>query len=196
MIVLISGKQGSGKTATADTLKEKLEDNNITVFCNKFAAPLYEMHDGVLAVLEKYGIKRDIVKDGPLLQVLGTDWGRNTVDKDIWVKCIQNWYNDKPHPDMFSNGIVYLIDDMRFKNEFNAFEGDEVLKIRLECSEEVRKARCSMWRENSNHQSEIDLDDWVDLFDFRIDTNLNDLNEVVKIITGVVNETILRKART
>jgi hypothetical protein len=60
-----------------------------------------------------------------------------------------------------------VIGDCRFENEFDAFP--HALRVRLGCPEEVRKSRCSMWRENTQHPSEIGLDKyakegWFDLY--------------------------------
>jgi len=166
-VVLISGKQGSGKSTTANGLVEKLVANGYPqtrIF--KFAGPLYEMHDAVLEVLGKYGIKRpDLVKDGPLLQVLGTEWGRSTVDTNIWVKCaqntVQNWFDRRPY-----DSAIAILDDCRFENEFDAFP--EALKVRLECSAATRQKRCSMWRENQKHPSETGLDMYAELGKFDV----------------------------
>ena len=122
------------------------------------------MHDAVLEVLRRYGFEREL--DKRLLQLLGTEWGRNVVDSSIWVKCLladAQRYEDA--------GMEYLvIDDCRFQNEFQALRKKGAIQIRLECSEVARKARCSQWRETTTHQSEIDLDDCVDQFDLVINT--------------------------
>jgi phosphomevalonate kinase len=163
-IVMISGKQGSGKTTISDALAARLGGAAIRL---RFAQPLYEMHNAVLSILAAYGMARPgLVKDGPLLQILGTEWGRNTIDPDIWVRCIQNKVAEIGKK--FQEAVV-IVDDMRFRNEFDAFSA---LKIRLECPREIRKARCSTWRDNENHQSEIDLDEYSDswLFNLYLET--------------------------
>ncbi|NDC22620.1 MAG: hypothetical protein EBZ49_00595 [Proteobacteria bacterium] len=173
MLIMLSGKQGSGKTTASNLLEKKLTKNGFIVKKYKFAQPLYEMHDGVIAVLEKYGIVRNIVKDGPLLQMLGTEYGRNTIDKDIWVKCAQNWYAQNKKD-------VCIIDDLRFKNEFMAFP--EAFTVRLECNTDIRMARCSNWRENDKHPSEIDLDDWVIKFKVIVNSGIITTEEIVGAI--------------
>lgn len=188
MIVLLSAKQGGGKTTTADQVAEKLKEEGLDVFRTRFAEPLYQMHDRVRDVLNDYGYQPyDYeTKDGPLLQLLGTEWGR-AMDQEIWVKLcklgaeafIQGSRDSEHTP-------VVIIDDCRFKNEFEAFPN--ALKIRLECPEIVRKARAEMWRDRTNHPSEIDLDDWVDRFDVVFHTDVTPQEEVVDEICQSVFE--------
>lgn len=57
-----------------------------------------------------------------LAQTLGTDWGRQLVDRDVWINIVTN------NPQR-ANFIV--IDDVRFPNEFDAIkrDGGEIWKI-------------------------------------------------------------------
>lgn len=172
-IVLLSGKQGSGKTTLQKELAELIyHRQKIGVTFVNFADILYQMHDAVLEVLHQYWPKRDLIKDGPLLQMLGTDWGRKTIDQDIWVKCLKNKI-DKMNRS--SDRTITIVGDCRFENEFQAFPG--ALRIRLLAQEDVRKARCSMWRDNTKHPSETGLDKHSDdgKFDLYIDTGSIDI---------------------
>lgn len=176
-VILISGKQGSGKSKTAKALNDILWDlggGGVVAKQFRFAGPLYEMHDEVLKVLKRYGVERpELVKDGPLLQLLGTEWGRKTVDQELWVKCCQNgisdWFDKHPVLNKFA-----IVDDCRFPNEFHSQPDEDALRIRLECDRELRKARCSQWRENENHESEIALDGYAadGKFDMYLDTGI------------------------
>jgi len=174
-IVLISGRQGSGKS----TLQKRIvldwqsQVKNSRAITLNFADILYEMHDKVLQVLNQYWPPREIVKDGPLLQLLGTQWGRDTIDKDIWVKCLQAKIKQLTEQNSHYQNLLFIIGDCRFPNELEAFP--EALSIRLRASEETRKARVSMWRENTNHPSEIALDkyDIGDKFDLHFSTDKN-----------------------
>jgi predicted ATPase len=165
-IILISGKQGAGKTSLTNELVERLEGKN--VFKLKFADVIYEMHDAVLALLRANGIERDVKKDGPLLQLLGTEWGRKTLGPEIWIRCLQARVSKLEHK---YPSCTIIIDDCRFENEFDAFP--DALRVRLEASEEVRKKRCDSWRPNSDHPSEIGLDKYSKdgKFDLYLDTN-------------------------
>ena len=166
-IVVISGKQGSGKTTTAELVAQRLgQFPNYFVNHLTFASIIYEMHDAVRAIGEKYGIEKNGPKDGLLLQILGTEWGRKTLGQDVWVKAvdkkIQSIAAEYISKDQLFNGpeknMVFIVSDCRMKNEFDAFP--MALRVRLACNEETRQSRCPAWRANTYHPSEIDLDDY------------------------------------
>ena len=169
-VLLLSGKQGSGKTTIAKTITKLWFDRKGKMVVEvPFAQTLYEMHDFLLSLMDTYGFKRDIVKDGPLLQFLGTDWGRKNFGENVWIDILKKKIANLETKYDWADLLV-IVPDCRFKNEFDAFPN--ALRIRLECDRELRKKRCSAWRENENHASEIDLDEYVKLrkFDDTYDT--------------------------
>ena len=178
-IIMISGKQGSGKTTIGFEVQKLLVDQGHEVHQLSFATTIYKIHNYAISLLESLGIKRDIAKDGPLLQLLGTEWGRKTISEDIWVECLKGEIQDKsrvnPHKEK-----VFIITDCRFKNELAGIP--EALTVRLECPTEIRKKRCSMWRDRDNHPSETDLDDSLSDFDMIIDTNEYNAAECARAI--------------
>lgn len=174
-IILISGKMGSGKTTLQKELAHQIfirnKGTNHKVFLINFADVLYEMHDAVLAVLHKYKEPRDIVKDGPLLQLLGTDWGRKTLGENIWVDIMRARVG-RIQAENLDTENYFIVGDCRFENEFDVFP--EALRVRLYCPEVTRKERCSMWRENTAHPSETGLDQYYvqDKFDVVLNTQV------------------------
>lgn len=155
--VFISGKQGSGKTTTSDALAEAVRALGKEVSRKRFAQPLYECQSAVHAVLASYGIDRP-KKDGDFLQIIGTDYGRNRINENVWVNCIEHLRKTlSPMTD------VMIIDDLRFENEFDVPSNDigKTIRVRLECARDIRKERCDAtgtWRKDENHPSEVGLD--------------------------------------
>jgi hypothetical protein len=172
-IIIISGKQGSGKSTLSMNLKAKLGH----VEQMRFAQVIYDMHTACLPILKHYGIRPDdMQKDGELLQVLGTDYGRKYLGDDVWVKALRR--RVELYLASFPLGIV-VIDDCRFENEIEAFP--DALKVRLECIEQLRQGRCSYWRSNTDHPSEVGLDEY-EKFDITINTGRLYAGEVLSLV--------------
>lgn len=150
-IIGISGQQGSGKTTLSTGLREH---DPARTSLEKFAGPIYYLHDLIREEMFcEYGIRSSDTKDGNLLQYLGTEWGRNTYGQDVWTDCMANVLKT-----YHSDSTIVVIDDLRFENEFRLLKNLGATLIRLECSEELRKGRAEMWRENTSHPSETGLD--------------------------------------
>lgn len=168
-ILLISGKQGSGKDTLAAELTALLhavEGAKVQQFM--FAQTIYEIHNYARQLLFSLGIKLDLSqKDGDLLQYLGTEWGRKKFGQHVWTTATIARINKWAAP------LDYvIITDCRFKNEFYAFS--DAYKVRLTCPENIRKKRRGKtWRKNTKHASEVDLDGYekAGKFDLVLDTN-------------------------
>ena len=177
-VILISGKQGSGKTTTSNTLIKALGESGLTPINLKFADVLYRMHDAALAVAAEYGIPV-LKKEGAMLQWLGTEWGRNTKGENVWVNAVRHRVTSNIDASSGSDHLVFIIDDCRFVNEFKGFDDLEengivdVIRIRLEASEEERKTRADSWRAATDHPSETGLDEYAaaGLFDMYFETS-------------------------
>lgn len=177
MIIQISGKMGSGKTALVNKLKAHLTAKGCCVYYKKYADPLYEMHDAVLNILRNYGIERG-PKDRDLLQILGTEYGRKCIGENVWADMMENCTNKFLNDDSFlSEKRVVVIDDCRFPNELTKFP--ESLTIRLVCDEHIRKARAESWSDKP-HDSESALDDYLDKFSSVINTGSLDVDQTFK----------------
>jgi hypothetical protein len=175
------------------------KDNRCDVAIVKFAAIIYEMHDAMTEVAARYDIPLSIdkytgkTKEGSLLQYLGSDWGRKLKGGDVWVNATKlkvDLIMDNWNPDRWNSSAVVIInDDTRFENEFHAFDEYNsqhcrVLKVRLEVPEEVRRSRCSQWRENTSCSSETGLDAYAieGRFDMIFRTDLMDSDQIVEKI--------------
>ena len=174
-LILVSGKQGSGKTTLITELRKQRKVATV-----KFADPLYEMHEFILNKMQTWTGEPRIVKDGALLQLLGTEWGRKHRGDNVWVDIC------KKKIDLLrqaSLAEIIAIDDCRFENEFDAFP--DALTVRLECPEEVRKQRMEHgWRDNTSHASETGLDKYAKdgKFDLVIPTDRISARESAKLI--------------
>ena len=176
-IIVISGHMGSGKSTIAQLLREKFESDGYLTATLKFADTLYAMHDACLPILKTAGIRpQDMTKDGELLQILGTEYGRNLLGKNVWANALLTKLKS------IENVADYVfIDDCRFENEFDILKDNpKAVTIRLVASEAVRKPRCSYWREKP-HESETALDSYAEQgkFDIYIDTENNNTNEAL-----------------
>lgn len=200
-VILISGQQGSGKSALVSGLIDGLKSvTNVGIFKNtpyfpivekfSFADVAYECHDSVINVLGNYGIdtkqkEKELVRDI-------AEWAKERFYKEIWADAAKKKINKIA--DFFPDkNIIFLNDDLRFKYEFEAIEG---IKIRLECSEEIRKERCGEnWRKETGHISEVDLNDWVHKFDLVIHTDNLTKEETLTKAVEFLNERISYRAR-
>lgn len=172
-IILISGKQGSGKTTLAEELRKyQMQTNHTRIKEFKFAQIIYDIHNFAIGRLSEAGINRpELKKDGRLLQLLGTEWGRATIDMNVWVKAldfeIQKFFTETKH----FNTLIAVVSDCRFQNEFDHFSKmKETFSVRLQCDRKTRKKRCESWRETDTHLSELDLDDHIDKFDIVVNS--------------------------
>lgn len=168
-IMMISGKQGSGKTTLQNAIRQHMERAfNVKTHEIRFAQTIYDIHNYARELLRFRGVARPD-KDGAFLQMLGTEWGRSQIDPDIWVKCaLGEIANIAPQP---KEDTLFIVSDCRFQNEFN---GVDSFKVRLEASRDVRRARCDGWRENDEHPSEVDLDGFAreGYFNCYVDTEM------------------------
>lgn len=198
LTILISGRQGSGKTSLAVEIGKRVNVDkvlNAHVEMITFAKPLYDIHDMILKYMSDLGFEVP-KKDGALLQYLGTDWGRKTFGDNVWVDLAQkkiNKWDIFARNNLFQKDQIYIVSDARFPNELVGF--NHSLKIRLECPEAIRKERIlatpgQNWRENSNHPSETSLD-FFDGWDMVLDTDVWNLNQITDQVINVIKKELV-----
>jgi hypothetical protein len=119
MIIALTGQMGSGKSTALDIIKSRKEAMYV-----KFAQPLYDLQT---TIYNELGLDLNSVKgkDRRLLQVLGTDWGRDK-DPNIWVNAWQ-----KKVLNLGGLGYDVITDDCRFINEAEKIKemGGIIIKI-------------------------------------------------------------------
>jgi hypothetical protein len=165
-IIALSGGQGSGKSTIAKALGHPVL---------KFAEPLYYMHGLIKQALRYYGEPQGEEIHGRLLQLLGTEFGRDCLDKDIWVRIWERQARLMPE------GSVLIVDDLRFPNEFLKVQSMGAYLVRLECDEATRKARAEKWRP-TGHASETALVGFHGQFDLTLNTGELSVHECVERI--------------
>ena len=167
MLIGISGKQRSGKDTVAKYL-----DNKYGFIRVSFANPLKRLAIDYFGLTPKdvYVRKPDNVRK--FLQELGR-LGRS-IDKDFWVKKALSKYNENE---------LWVVSDVRYKNEAEAVKNLEGILIRIEADRDIRLQRGPLAYEND--LSETDLDDYS--FDYVIQNN-GSIKELYKKIDKIMKE--------
>jgi hypothetical protein len=126
VIGLYSPAAQSGKSTISDHL---VREHGYEIV--KFAGPLKDMARGLLHGMGLQGemVERMVegdLKEAPIpgfelvtprriMQTLGTDWGREAIDLDLWTKTAVSRIEA-----LVSAGRNVVVDDLRFPNEFAA----------------------------------------------------------------------------
>lgn len=126
IVAFYSDGYQSGKTTAARTLCQ--ERGYVPV---KFATPIRLMLDSLFSFAKVDNIRERLwgerrhepirelggVSARYLLQTLGTDWGRMTVNQDLWVHAARSAIQEN-----LSNHSMVTIDDLRFHNEWEMLD--------------------------------------------------------------------------
>ncbi|GGD97982.1 deoxynucleotide monophosphate kinase family protein [Rhizobium anhuiense] len=145
LIALYSDAAGSGKSEVAGTL---VRHGYRSV---KFAGPLKNMARGLLSSMGFDGVTVERMIEGDLkeavipgfktvtprqiMQTLGTDWGREAIDQDLWTKVAASKIEG-----LRDKGIDVVVDDLRFPNEYDliaSLDGTLVRVVRADPSREA-----------------------------------------------------------
>lgn len=150
-IIGVTGKARSGKDLFASMLADKLYPSETIIF--SFADILKEMLVPLLKVLTPANMPPNEfvhqslggkLKETPLpslghsprqlMQWLGTEWGRELVDQDIWTKVMDKRIEaDVAITTMYTGddcSLVYIIPDVRFDNEAQWLNGRVIEVVR------------------------------------------------------------------
>lgn len=195
VLIGLIGKMGSGKDYIAYNYIipyiEKELNRKAMTFC--FADQLK------VNVMTKYkiGYKDLYVKKSSdtrsLLQIEGTENGRNVYGKEYWLQYFSNWI------DVFSNRGCqdFVVTDVRFKNEFDYIKKKNGIIIKIVAPNrnykrllEESKGDLKVLETINTHDSERNLDDICD--DECDCIVLNDFKEIkldgmYKAIRGAIN---------
>lgn len=126
-LIALNGSMGVGKS-TAIELTKELSAQKVKLV--KFAQPLYDMQGAVYKRISSvYERPATFIKDRKLLQWLGTEWGRDTISKTLWVDI---WKAEAIKQHMLgSSEAIIMCDDVRFDNEAETVKslGGVIIKI-------------------------------------------------------------------
>ncbi len=189
MFIGVSGKMGTGKDYFVENYIKKFIENElkekclIISFADMIKVNLMVHHD--IQLNELYGYKSSNIRN--LLQLEGTEKGRNVHGEDIWIRYVKAWSLL-----FMSRGIKYIIiPDVRFKNELEFIKKNNGIIFRIQAPNrnEKRLRNESLDEENyekiKNHQSEIELDDFK--FDIVIDNdNILDEDNINNILNRFI----------
>ena len=181
MIIGLCGLAGCGKNAVAEILA-RLEGAEVIAF----AGPIYDAVAAItgLTVAELQSRER---KEQPLpwlgksprelLQTLGTEWGRESVHPEIWVRTAMR---------RAAACRLAVITDCRFANEAEAIRGGGGVVW------QVRRHIAGLAGRAGRHVSEAGVPE--NLIDLRIDNNgtLHDLESAVEAAWATLHDATMR----
>lgn len=132
IIIGLCGPKNAGKTTIANGLKNAIKNTTILPFAHPIKLMLAFGLGLPETAMTDPDLKERIIpvyKKTPryLMQTLGTDWGRNMVDKNIWANA---WKNAVLRG-KYGPGDVVIADDVRFVEEAEAIKemGGVIVRI-------------------------------------------------------------------
>lgn len=167
--------------------REQLEDHNFK------STPLGKEWDSLPSYRwafpnHQYDTKHTTMTPRLMLQLIGTECGRDIIHPNIWVNALFSEYKRHHMEGIYPDWIVT---DVRFINEIAAIRerGGIVIRIDRPCGlcDDMDFNGCSTCHSTTSHLSETCLDNYNE-FDYRIinDGSLEDLqSSVYKIINKI-----------
>lgn len=182
MIIGISGYAKSGKdtvanhickhyefekAAFADVLRQCLFALNPVVSSMEYPALRYKR---AIAIFGYEDAKNRFPEIRKLLQLMGTEIGRNILGEDVWVNALFN--------KLSIHSKNYVISDVRFPNEFDAVKANFGLMVRVDRPE---------YGPVNDHPSEIALDEHK--FDCYLDNNgsIDNFHKQINVYLSALN---------
>jgi hypothetical protein len=155
MLIGLCGPAGAGKNTVAELL---IDSDRCTFHTMAFADPLYECVSLITGIgvggLQQRDVKEAVIpwlgkSPRQMLQSLGTEWGRDSVHPEIWVRIAME--RAIPH---LAVGRGVVITDVRFDNEAAAIinAGGEVWRV-------TRPGWRCLADSTASHQSEAGVSD-------------------------------------
>ena len=119
ILILLNGKKRSGKDTAGNILANKLKNAKTfslssilkDMLCVFFDISREELEEKKDKEIDLGGVSISVRK---AMQTLGTEWGRDTIEKSIWVKALVSKLKKE-------NLDYAIITDIRFENEVQNF---------------------------------------------------------------------------
>lgn len=160
MIIAMTGGMGVGKSTAIEAVNYTYPDR---VKLIKFAAPLYEMQEMIYRrIYAAYKRPDSFVKDRKLLQFLGSDWARESINPDVWVDL---WKVEAAKA--LTTGSIVVCDDCRYDNEAETIKSMGGLIIKITSNDAYK--RINTRAGIANHSSESGISD--KFVDFTVENN-------------------------
>lgn len=176
VVVLVSGKAGSGKSTFSDMLEAKLNDiPSLTIFRYSFASPI----KGMATVFGNWDGKKD-EKGRIFLQQIGKVF--RDYDPDVWAKLLLVQMDRKAGILPFN---FVIVDDWRFPNELAFLQSNPLLDV---YTVRVSGQLSEMPGNTSSDVSENSLPDIPDNVYNRYVSNNGDLKELEVRVDEVVKD--------
>ncbi len=168
-IIIISGKQYSGKDTLAAILLQKLKDFRRVGIGDSIKIEYGKQHNLTFEEIEsnKHLYRNDLINLG--------NWGRNQ-NPDYWLNKLSNMEN-------------IIIPDIRVVHELEYFKKKNAFSIRVNSSLENRSKRGIVV--NGNDDTETALDEYRD-WDYIIENNstYEDFQAKAEVLVDVLNDYI------
>ena len=184
LVALYSPRPQCGKTTAAEHL---VKEHAFTPL--RFADALKKMLETLLTeagipLSQSWDLLRGNAKEVPiaalggvtgrrLMQTLGTEWGRESIDEDFWTRVMDGKL------DQYPRGRRIVIDDMRFPNEYDMLKEKGAIMVKVFRGSAHRDPHAS------SHPSEGALNHHD--FDFEISNN-SDLSVLYGKMDSIVKQ--------
>lgn len=179
MLIGLCGPAGAGKNTVAELL---IDSDRCSFHQLAFAEPLYECISVITGIspagLQKRSVKETVIpwigkSPRQMLQSLGTEWGREMIHPEIWIRITME--RATPH---LAVGRSVVVTDVRFDNEAQAI---------IDAGGEVWKVARPGWRcldaGTSGHQSEAGVSEHLIARTIDNSGSLDDLRRQLSAVT-------------
>jgi len=191
MYVLICGKQGSGKSAVTEKLRDYFTYRGTACYSYDYLTPVYDVIEAVKIALSQHYISPKDIADSVLLERV-FDWF-----PACWKDIVIAKTNDTTARwDELGMHYVAIIDGAPSLDVIDLFERKGAFKVYLDCPIDIRNERSNNIREES-HPLEAGFNDCAvsNIFDLVVDTSKSSPEEVANLI-GTEFQNKLKKAFT